>query len=246
MRHIASSSSALAHHWCRHLTTAYTTLALTIATGCTTTVPHRTAASPRSATAAASPDPDSATAAIAADTDWIRTPAGLSHRSCVHEIPAGAVVGVDNVVRRRDGTSYTLPPCLFPGHSSIPRELRYGASNPSTTPPMPVSAPTAPTFVARVVTAHRDTATGPMGPHSLLDLVVAIAPATVGNAGVIVGAAAWVYIRHGTQGLSIAAADSIVTGDELEVWHDGSAAFKSVHSPPGTPAYVATRIVIRR
>src|SRR3982074_3371885 len=111
MRDLAASSSALVHHWCGHLTTAYATLALTIATGCKTTLPHRTAPSPKSATAAASPDPDSATAAIAADTDWIRTPAGLYHRSCVHEIPDGAVVGMDNVVRRRDGTSYTLPPC---------------------------------------------------------------------------------------------------------------------------------------
>jgi hypothetical protein len=113
--------------------------------------------------------------------------------------------------------------------------------------PITDSFPTAPDFVGHVVSARRESGSGPgRGPFSQLDLVVAIAPATVGNAGLVVSARSRVYLRHGTQSLIVAAADSIAPGDELEVWRLGGAALGTVQSPPDTPAYVASRIIIRR
>jgi hypothetical protein len=117
----------------------------------------------------------------------------------------------------------------------------------TTATPVPVSAPAAPNFVARVVSACRATGIGPaVGLHSQVDLIVAIPPATVANAGVIVDVRARLYIRQGTWSPLMATADSFVTGDELEVWHDGMPALESAQSPPGTPAYHATKVVIRR
>jgi len=117
----------------------------------------------------------------------------------------------------------------------------------TTAPPVPVPAPTAPNFVARVVSACRATGIGPtVGLHSQVDLIVAIPPATVANAGVIVDVRARLYIRQGTWPPLMATADSFVTGDELEVWHDGMPALESAQAPPGTSAYHATKVVIRR
>lgn len=71
--------------------------------------------------------------------DYVATPAGLYHRSCVHEIPMGATVGRDRVVRRRDGSTYRLPTCSFaprptvPGHAQLPGSTPFGGA---------VSAPT--------------------------------------------------------------------------------------------------------
>src|SRR2546425_8344311 len=46
--------------------------------------------------------------------NYVRTPAGWYHRSCVHEIEEGALVEKDGLVRRRDGTTYQIPKCLYP------------------------------------------------------------------------------------------------------------------------------------
>jgi hypothetical protein len=244
MRDVPSSSCALAHQWCRHLRTTCTSLALTIAAGCQkASLPNATTAAPKIAAAEAAPAPDTATAAIAADSDWIRTPAGLYHRSCVHEIPEGAVVKKDSV-RRRDGTSYALPVCRFKARSTFRPAVLYGPSNVSTAP---VSVPAAPNFVAHVLNARRESGVSPaIGSYSQLDLDVAIAPATDGNAVVIVDKNARVYTRHETRGLSVVAADSIAVGDVLEVWHNGNAGSGTVQWPPNPPVYHAVQIVIRR
>jgi hypothetical protein len=45
---------------------------------------------------------------------YIQTPAGLYHQSCVHEIESGARIENHGIVRRRDGTTYSLPVCGYP------------------------------------------------------------------------------------------------------------------------------------
>src|SRR6266498_496073 len=47
---------------------------------------------------------------------YVSTPAGWFHKSCVHEIPAGARVSIDHVVTRRDGTKYQIPHCRYPAY----------------------------------------------------------------------------------------------------------------------------------
>jgi hypothetical protein len=55
-----------------------------------------------------------ATATAAGDqSDLVMTPAGLLHRSCVHEVANGASISKTGVVTNADGSVYTLPPCLF-------------------------------------------------------------------------------------------------------------------------------------
>lgn len=46
--------------------------------------------------------------------DYVTTPAGLYHRSCVHEVEPGAVIERDGRVRRPNKTSYRVPDCLYP------------------------------------------------------------------------------------------------------------------------------------
>lgn len=46
--------------------------------------------------------------------DWVETPAGPYHRSCVYEIEDGAVVMQGDRVRRRNGTIYQLRKCAHP------------------------------------------------------------------------------------------------------------------------------------
>jgi len=59
--------------------------------------------------------------ALAADdtSDLILTPGGLYHRSCVHEVPDGAIVGANGVIRRRDGTAFQVQSCATPGPVSV-------------------------------------------------------------------------------------------------------------------------------
>src|SRR5438093_882792 len=67
--------------------------------------------SPRAATISAA----STSKSIGIQDDYILTPAGWYHRSCVHEIAAGAVVHRrQGIVQRRDGSTYQLPTCLYP------------------------------------------------------------------------------------------------------------------------------------
>lgn len=67
-------------------------------------------------------DPDTATtsaseealAAVAQDPDFVQTPAGFYHRSCVHDIGDDATVDENDNVTKADGTRYKLPPCAHP------------------------------------------------------------------------------------------------------------------------------------
>jgi hypothetical protein len=54
-----------------------------------------------------------------ATDDYVATPAGLYHKSCVREIPAGAVVDRAEVVHLRDGSRHQVPPCAFAARASI-------------------------------------------------------------------------------------------------------------------------------
>src|SRR6266545_749305 len=45
--------------------------------------------------------------------DYVATPAGLYHRTCVHEVEDGARIGKNGLVRRRNGTTYQLPACMY-------------------------------------------------------------------------------------------------------------------------------------
>ena len=109
----------------------------------------------------------------------------------------------------------------------------------------PMTKPLMPHFLARVVSACREAGRGPtIGWYSQVNLIVAIPPATVGNAGIIVASQVPVSIRHETRPSLATTADSFATGDELEVWHDGTPAIRSAQSPQGTPTYHATKIVL--
>jgi hypothetical protein len=69
----------------------------------------------------------STTQAIGIQDDYVQTPAGLYHRSCVHEVASGAVVDRRlGMVMRRDGSSYQLPTCLYPPRGV----LRLGTRQP--------------------------------------------------------------------------------------------------------------------
>ena len=63
-------------------------------------------------------------AAIGPQGDYVATPDGRYHRTCVHEIPTGAVVGRNGVVTRLDGTTFQIPKCRYPSYPSIPRPSR--------------------------------------------------------------------------------------------------------------------------
>jgi hypothetical protein len=120
------------------------------------------------------------------------------------------------------------------------------ASGSATARSAPMYAPTAPNFVARVVMACRETEIGPsVGPYSQVNLVVAIASATVGNAGIVIDGDTQLYMRTGARSMFITTPGSIIAGDELEVWHDGRPAMGAVQSPPGTPVYLAKQAIIR-
>ncbi len=58
----------------------------------------------------ASPAPD----------DYVATPAGWYHRSCVPEIEEGARIGRDGLVTRQDGTTHQLVPCRYPRYGGGP------------------------------------------------------------------------------------------------------------------------------
>ena len=75
------------------------------------------------------------TATTAQSDEYVRTPAGLYHKSCVHEIPIGARVNVQRVVHKRDGKSYVLPTCNFPSYPNVPGWAKGGSRRPGETVP---------------------------------------------------------------------------------------------------------------
>ncbi len=52
---------------------------------------------------------------------YVATPAGLYDRSCVHQIPNGAHVGLHGRVTRSDGSTFQLPACTHPAHPNLPQ-----------------------------------------------------------------------------------------------------------------------------
>jgi hypothetical protein len=70
---------------------------------------------------------DAQSAAMSRSQDeFVTTPAGRYHRTCVHEIPIGARVGKDRVVKRRDGTTYQIPQCTHPVRMNSGRTATHG------------------------------------------------------------------------------------------------------------------------
>lgn len=53
--------------------------------------------------------------AVAPRPELIATPNGWYHRSCVHEIPNGAIERRGGSISTRDGASVRLPDCRYPG-----------------------------------------------------------------------------------------------------------------------------------
>lgn len=76
------------------------------------------------------PSPDlSLESGPAIPKNYVITPNGLYHRSCVHQIEDGAQVGKDRVVRRRNGTHYPISKCAYPKYPVQTRPLsRSGMS----------------------------------------------------------------------------------------------------------------------
>jgi hypothetical protein len=88
----------------------------------------------------ASSDPD----------DYIRTPAGMFHRSCVHSVPAGATVNDRGRVTLKNGQSLETPPCLYPARPDRPwagRPTELSTTREPTLPP-PSADPTINGWVA--------------------------------------------------------------------------------------------------
>jgi hypothetical protein len=71
---------------------------------------------------ASSPDesapPSFVKEAPAAPDDYVPTPAGWYHRSCVHGVENGAKVGKDGEVTRKNGSKYRIPGCAHPVRAS--------------------------------------------------------------------------------------------------------------------------------
>ncbi len=72
------------------------------------------------------------TLADAAPVEFGPTPAGWYPRSCVHEIPDGAYVDINNVVHLKDGTTYQIPRC-GDGAYTLVLERLYGVGDSSYT-----------------------------------------------------------------------------------------------------------------
>jgi hypothetical protein len=67
-------------------------------------------------------------------SDYLPTPGGYRHRSCVHEIEEGARVEGQRVLRK-DGTSYELPTCKFPLLADLKDAAPLSRASSATTPP---------------------------------------------------------------------------------------------------------------
>jgi hypothetical protein len=52
-------------------------------------------------------------------SDYVATPAGWVHRSCVYEVPDGAVVDRNGIVHVAGAVTRALPPCQFPTRQAL-------------------------------------------------------------------------------------------------------------------------------
>jgi hypothetical protein len=76
----------------------------------------------------AAPGADAASADLAQSEDYVATPAGLYHRSCVHAVESGSVVDSKGNVTLPNGAGFTAAPCEYP---SLPLSRRGGATEPT-------------------------------------------------------------------------------------------------------------------
>lgn len=51
--------------------------------------------------------------------DYVATPAGWFHRSCVYEVEDGAWLKEGHIVTRRDGTTFSIPVCAYPAYPNL-------------------------------------------------------------------------------------------------------------------------------
>jgi hypothetical protein len=98
------------------------TLMLVIGAGCRDDIsrPELAPSDKPSASTAIAPS------AASGDTDYVRTPAGLVHKSCVLGVARGERVERNGSIRRQDGSTFSPAPCRFPGYPNIPENLAAG------------------------------------------------------------------------------------------------------------------------
>ena len=101
-------------------------------------------------------------------------------------------------------------------------------------------------FAASASGIRHETGMSPEGPMDQYDVTMAIAPSTSPNAGIVVGTRVPVYVREIDGTYRQSSASAILPGVQIEVWDDGSVAYGAAESPPDTPCYTATQIVIAR
>jgi len=76
--------------------------------------------------------PDLSVAGSLTDPNYVQTPAGQYHISCVHEIPNGAHVDFRTMtVTRSDRTSFQIPACSQPIHPNLPSLHGRGTLGPT-------------------------------------------------------------------------------------------------------------------
>lgn len=51
---------------------------------------------------------------------YVLTPAGWFYKSCIYAFPSAAKVSIDNVVTRKDGSTYRIQKCPYPPHLTLP------------------------------------------------------------------------------------------------------------------------------
>ncbi len=71
---------------------------------------------------------NTSTTLAATQSEYIATPRGLYHRSCVHEIPRGARVDASGLVTRADHSTYQIPKCAYASNQTSPAGLERSTS----------------------------------------------------------------------------------------------------------------------
>lgn len=84
------------------------------------------------------PPPSLAQVPAGGPDDYVPTPAGWHHRSCVHQVDDGAQVSKDGLVSRKNGPSYRIARCAYPARAS--------RNGPALPPPTGRAAPPPPTI----------------------------------------------------------------------------------------------------